>query len=331
MSHYNSRIIWIDWMKFIGIALVVMGHLSFTNIFINQFIYSFHMPLFFIIAGFLFNYTDNYLIKNIKNLILPYLIYCCINYAWWFIFSYIRHPEIYEHSFENAVIKPVLGILIAVDYKTPISFPIPGALWFLIAMFWVRTFYSLIVDKFGEYKSIVISIILCLMLMAIYLLKKNNLDLLFSLDSSILAFPFFIFGIILKKNIIFDCNKIIILIVLIISIITTYFLTTINGAVDMNTFNFGKNIFLYFLNGIIGCVIIFAIAYLLKNIVNKFVVEISFGTIIIIGLHGIITNGILNWGIKFMFGESQILYSCIQGVLVSILSICLFYYPIHFF
>lgn len=76
-------------MKGIGIVLVILGHsFSFTgfdlievnkiNKYIHETIYSFHMPMFFLIAGFLTNkYKDNlnkeFYISKIKRLLIPYI------------------------------------------------------------------------------------------------------------------------------------------------------------------------------------------------------------------------------------------------------------------
>lgn len=43
-----------DCIKGIGIFLMVVGHAALPNI-VRQWIYGFHMPLFFILAGFMFN------------------------------------------------------------------------------------------------------------------------------------------------------------------------------------------------------------------------------------------------------------------------------------
>ena len=76
-------------LKGIAIILVVLGHsFSFTgfnildnnilNRYIHDSIYSFHMPLFFMIAGFLTNnYKDNlnkkFYVSKIKRLLIPYI------------------------------------------------------------------------------------------------------------------------------------------------------------------------------------------------------------------------------------------------------------------
>ena len=81
----NKNIVWIDIAKFIGIFLVVFGHVMQTfnlgtiSFFKHlwQFIYLFHMPLFFIITGYLYkskSKSDNYK-KILWGLLIPYLIY----------------------------------------------------------------------------------------------------------------------------------------------------------------------------------------------------------------------------------------------------------------
>jgi acyltransferase len=47
------RLNYLDNMKAIGIFFVVLGHSAWLNPKLFQFIYSFHMPLFFVISGFL--------------------------------------------------------------------------------------------------------------------------------------------------------------------------------------------------------------------------------------------------------------------------------------
>ena len=48
-----ERKTYIDIMKCIGIILIVMGHIPITNRFIHDWIFSFHVALFFFISGYL--------------------------------------------------------------------------------------------------------------------------------------------------------------------------------------------------------------------------------------------------------------------------------------
>ena len=63
------RFYWVDWMKVIGMFLIIWGHLFPKHS--CDFIYSFNVPLFFCISGFL----EGGRLK-LKPLMVPYLIIC---------------------------------------------------------------------------------------------------------------------------------------------------------------------------------------------------------------------------------------------------------------
>ena len=68
----------IDVLKGIGIILVVIGHTCCKLPYVNQVIYSFHMPLFFIASGLFFKESTldskkSFVKKKIKGLYIPYL------------------------------------------------------------------------------------------------------------------------------------------------------------------------------------------------------------------------------------------------------------------
>ncbi len=73
------RIEHIDIAKGIGICLVVIGHTAGLSAGLHDFIYLFHMPLFFIISGYLYHGTHNdyksYIKKKAKRLLTPFLFF----------------------------------------------------------------------------------------------------------------------------------------------------------------------------------------------------------------------------------------------------------------
>lgn len=84
-----ERIRDIDLLKGIGIVLVVLGHSSMPK-FAEAFIFSFHMPLFFFLSGFLFAKArrENFYVflkKKIASLIVPY---CAFGLIMFFALSY---------------------------------------------------------------------------------------------------------------------------------------------------------------------------------------------------------------------------------------------------
>lgn len=49
----KNRIIYIDLLRTIGIVLMVLAHIPLSNSFVH-FVHGFHMPLFFVISGYLY-------------------------------------------------------------------------------------------------------------------------------------------------------------------------------------------------------------------------------------------------------------------------------------
>lgn len=83
---------YIDAIRGFAILLVILGHsiivypinlheIQWCKI-LYQFIYSFHMPLFFLVSGFCFSYKNqlkSFLIKKIKRIVLPYLCFSLLD------------------------------------------------------------------------------------------------------------------------------------------------------------------------------------------------------------------------------------------------------------
>ncbi|MCC8049997.1 MAG: acyltransferase family protein [Clostridiales bacterium] len=82
----SNRIEWIDVAKGIGIILVIMGHCFNKSSLIHKWIFSFHMPLFFILSGYCFH-VDKYqrmrdiVRAKIKSLLIPYFGFCFLGIA----------------------------------------------------------------------------------------------------------------------------------------------------------------------------------------------------------------------------------------------------------
>lgn len=73
-----DRLVWADIAKGLGIFLMVFGH-SGVSEFMHNWIYSFHMPFFFVLSGYFFverKYSFIELInKKIRTIILPYIFF----------------------------------------------------------------------------------------------------------------------------------------------------------------------------------------------------------------------------------------------------------------
>lgn len=74
----------IDFLKGIAIFSVVLAHCWLVDREIFHFIYSFHMPLFFCISGYLFSAKKKYsafVFGKIKNLIIPYILFFAFSFV----------------------------------------------------------------------------------------------------------------------------------------------------------------------------------------------------------------------------------------------------------
>lgn len=75
-----ERFYWIDWMKAIGISLIVYGH--FFSLY-DIYVYVFSVPLFFLISGFLTKQETDIKVfwkKILFNLVVPMVIICSTDY-----------------------------------------------------------------------------------------------------------------------------------------------------------------------------------------------------------------------------------------------------------
>ena len=78
-----GRIVEFDIAKGIGIILVVIGHQNIPHS-VTNWIFSFHMPLFFILSGFFFSSKKKFyeiFKRRVKSLIIPYVFFYALNFV----------------------------------------------------------------------------------------------------------------------------------------------------------------------------------------------------------------------------------------------------------
>ena len=75
----KDRIEWVDYSKAIAIILVIVGHAiseySLDFPILEKVIYSMHMPLFFLLSGYVFKIKEN---QKIKRILIPYIGFCVL-------------------------------------------------------------------------------------------------------------------------------------------------------------------------------------------------------------------------------------------------------------
>lgn len=277
----QQRYYWIDACKTFGLLLVILGHGRLFPESYQQFIYSFHMPLFFVLSGFLYKYktTKETIKHDVYRLIIPYFLisFICLLIQFSLLFSQGGISL-------NEICKRVLGIFFVACYTGQFP-PASGPTWFIITLFFVRILLSLKDSKWYILGLTIISII------AFLLFKKKGFDPWLPIDTALMAIPFVTVGISLKpmRDHNFSKNKYlvgIISIVLMIALLLVF--NSYNGLVDMSWCSYGNSIIVFYLNGFLGTLALLIICRLLPMggaVFNNFCVTISKGSLLIIGFN----------------------------------------------
>lgn len=148
----------IDALKGFGIMLVVFAHHSLP-VSLNNYIYSFHMPLFFFVSGFLFDFgkyaesASSFVKKKFRSLIVPYFYFAVLTYLFYFLLDKVLPFGFFEHSTLYDVIYTIL-------YAPGDSNLINPPLWFLPCLFvTVLLFYGFSKMCYGKPRKLVLWII----------------------------------------------------------------------------------------------------------------------------------------------------------------------------
>lgn len=144
----RTRVGSIDVAKGVAIISVIFGHLGIEEI--NRVVFSFHMPLFFLISGYFLSMNRPFIMfvkGKVKSLLLPYYFTSLCIILLSIVTSLILGKSVYAN-----VIKWIGGMLYAsgdpsVNTFLPENYPIfIGALWFLWALFWAMFLVRIIVQ-----------------------------------------------------------------------------------------------------------------------------------------------------------------------------------------
>lgn len=135
----GERLEWVDITKGLAIFMVVIGHTSIPEIG-SRFIWSFHMPLFFIVSGLFFNINNKDLktqvITDFKRIVIPYVF---------FLLCYILYLVIWKEPI--SITQIVNGHAV-------------GQIWFLQTLFFSHLVFFIILKYFRNRSCQILLIVL---------------------------------------------------------------------------------------------------------------------------------------------------------------------------
>lgn len=261
----NQRIKWIDYLKGFLILTVMLGHTLGCPKGILVYIYSFHMPLFFLLSGYTMSvnkYTfKEFFKKKFKTLIIPGIIFTIP----------ISIVEICFLKFKTFSFKSLIkGVAFGIRGEQL------GIPWFLVCLFISEILLYIIIKGVKNYKHSFVLIIMLSIANYVYLnfmgIPLYNKKLPYCIDVVGMAMLFIYIGYIMKENK-FEIKRdrtlymISFFVVSICTCILNY--NKVGYRVDFYTYAFGSYI-LFMLSAISGS---FALIMLFKKIRKAKILE----------------------------------------------------------
>lgn len=253
---------------------VIFGHAAVYNnekFFVESLIavYEFHMPFFFVMAGYLFNLdkwggVQNYQVfvsKLVKRLLLPYYLAEILWYPIWFLAGHVMGHEAYIRNPSLSPVNALLGILIGNGNLLAL---VP--LWFLPALFFAELIYLKVYNRFAKASPEGFLLIIVALTHLGYLIGKIFF-LPMSLDVALTVQGFLLAGVLIRKYNVVERLTLRHCLILLNVFLWVFFL---NGKISMNSRMYGELFFLY-AGGISGTLLIMKLSESAIKFSGKFI------------------------------------------------------------
>ena len=263
-----KRIVWVDYFKALGIFLIVWGHAFIDFKDLTYFLFTFHVPLFFFVSGYLEKTAPtnikNYIYKVLFTLVSPYII--------WNLLSFVFHPH---YSFSH-----LFSLITGFSRWN-------GASWFLMVLAFLK-----INALFYKNRKYIIAIPLTILLIAISLWGGVNKDirLPFIIELTFIFMPFFFFGMYGKKIIDYISknlsNKLVCFLGALFSFILLIILYNFSPILHTHSIrDFISQFHMLWISGFLGIISLFMLCHCFGNVERKLVTLISSATLFIMCSH----------------------------------------------
>ena len=198
VSNPLQRLPWVDVSKGILILFVVLGHIEYyAQEFVGSHAYDFlhhivfiylpyYIPAFFVVTGYCSNFNlsfRDFLIKNIKTLLVPSILIGTFISRWISLFLYGEGLSVTN--------------FMTVDY---LQLCWTGGHWFLTTLFLAKIALYFPQKFYNKNSIIVFVVLLLLMLLGTILYNKNIFPNIWYFKHTMILLPFLYVGTVLRKN-----------------------------------------------------------------------------------------------------------------------------------
>lgn len=192
MNNVCLRKDYLDILRGIGIFYVILGHIVHIS-YVFQYIYSFHMPLFFFISGMLFapskyKSTSDYIKKKAKSLLIPYFFFYIVCLVYWYFVEYKLFGRSGDTTFLREFYLMFSGCVSIAG----------GPLWFLPSLFCVEILYWFVHSQCRKYQGGICAIIMAVI--GYFCIHNHFCPQIFGLLQALVVIPFFSIGYLLIKK-----------------------------------------------------------------------------------------------------------------------------------
>ncbi|MCR1996566.1 acyltransferase family protein [Bacteroides acidifaciens] len=233
----SQRIDYLDIAKLIGLSLVCFCHIPLPEGDFHVWVYSFHMPLFFLLSGMFFKPESFSVKRTAMQLLVPFILFnvlavfmsVCVDFL---LYRTLQFPNLHPMKWLMS------GYAI-------------GPSWFLLSLFCIRVFCSY-AYKYGKIRTL---LIVTIVLLGTFVFTENcSVWNMLNLGSSVLGLPFYLMGYITKEYVLKYINYGGIGTTVLMAIVSL--LAILNGQVGIHEHSYGNNMIAFLFFGLMGTAVL---------------------------------------------------------------------------
>ncbi|MBR2775108.1 MAG: acyltransferase family protein [Selenomonadaceae bacterium] len=285
-----ERIVWVDFAKGSAIILVVLGHFSEGDL--QKFIFVFHMPFFFVMAGYLLNFNKwggvgnykSFAKKLFKRLLLPYYLAELLWYPIWFVICH--ETEYLKYLWGWCEIDSFNAFLVIFISNGASNDLILGQLWFLPVLFFAEIIFVKLFNYLNKLGAEVFTLSVVIAVCVGFNLK-NLLFLPLGIDIALTTQIFLLAGVLIRRyNFV---EKISLKTCTVLTLILV-FVSCLNSFVDMHSRRYGESL-MFYAGGMAGTLLVMKLSALMAGgKTSSLISDCGRQSMMILILHPIIAN-----------------------------------------
>lgn len=186
----NKRVDWVDVAKGIGMICVILAHVE--EQYLKMPLYTFHMPLFFFLSGYLFSIKSSFkefLISKCRRILVPYF---CLGGILILFDIYWNGRNSFNQTWYNKeyAMYDITQLFVQKRFLT---------LWFIACLFWLSLLFYVLV-RFIKKEVIRAAVVILLTAAGLCYYYFDGTAWFWNMDVCFTALPFFYVGFLCRKT-----------------------------------------------------------------------------------------------------------------------------------